>query len=150
MGHLEEGSQATEAVEYEQPRKSSILAGDQVDDGSPCSGANSGHKQHNSVDGLVGGSIVSRMLRHMADLQIGTAVQIGWFRGLAALFQAPGFRQWLTSGLKIPDRGKRVAALQVALPQISEVLTQELGDDSATVKAMMAFFGQVGGDGDTE
>ena len=38
-----------------------------------------------------------------------------------------------------------MAALQVALPQISEVLTQELGDDSATVQAMMAFFRQLDG-----
>jgi len=89
-----------------------------------------------AVGGLVGGSILSNLLR----LQVGAAVDIGLFRFMAFMLNNRATSAWLASPIKFPTRSKTTRAFEIVLPKILEGASQELGEESEGFQRVKDFF----------
>lgn len=89
-----------------------------------------------AVGGLVGGTI----LKNLMTLNPQAAVSIAGFRVVAGLLAFPPTRLWLASPILLPKPGNTAKAFQIALPQILDVASQELGEGSEDFAKVKDFF----------
>lgn len=89
-----------------------------------------------AVGGLVGGSI----LKNLLTLQPSAAVDIGMFRFIAWMLNSKIVSAWLSSPIVLPKASNTARAFQIALPQILEGASQELGEGSEEFAKVKKFF----------
>lgn len=88
-----------------------------------------------AVGGLVGGSILSKLL----TFQISTGIQIGSYRVVSVLLRNRVTRAWLSNSAAFKGKGALQAAAAVT-PQITRAITEEFGEDSEEARKWNAFF----------
>ncbi len=93
-----------------------------------------------AAGGLVGGSIIANFL----SLEISNASRLVKFKIVAEILRLKPVRVWLTRGAKLPDRTARSQTFQLVLPQITEAVTNELGEESEAAQEINKFFRDFG------
>lgn len=90
-----------------------------------------------AAGGLVGGSIITQF----ADLKIGTGFKLWKFRILAKMMTSQPVRWWFTRPQSARNNRALVRQiLPLVLPQITEAVAAELGDESEAARSVNAFF----------
>ena len=95
-----------------------------------------GQSAAKAAGGLVGGSIIANFL----SLEIRNVSRLVKFRIVATILRLKAVRLWLTRGVKLPSRTGRSQTFQLVLPQITEAVTNELGDESEAAQEINKFF----------
>ncbi len=97
-----------------------------------------------AAGGLVGGTILSNMM----SLQFTNASKIVKFKGMAVLYNLPGFQKWLkrTRNIKDPSAKRNLAA--VIFPKFIQKFTEEVSDDPDIVAEVEQGFRDALGIGD--
>jgi hypothetical protein len=95
-------------------------------------------KAGEAAGGLVGGSI----LTNLAALNVRTAGRVAKYRIIAELLARPATRNWLTKRLpKNRQQASKVwESYQYALPEIANVLGNELGEDYESAQSVAELF----------
>jgi len=105
-------------------------------------GRNIASAEAKAVGGLVGGAVMASFI----TLQWGVGFKLAKGRFLAEIMRLKPVRTWLTSRREIPGTSGKtnasIRAFQVALPQIIETATEQLGEASPQAQIVFDFFTQ--------
>lgn len=95
--------------------------------------------------GQVGNMAAGQSLANM--LKEGTLTKIMRFRVAGAMFKSKAIRNWIKRDNKLEDPTARRRAFFAVLPQLKDVLTQELGESETVNKVIDMFADGAGADG---